>query len=73
MDEAAHCADDSKSEAETGHALVMLDMVWGDQYRFGYDPEHGFWATPHGKMKLFTAPTPEELGGQLAAEAGTPS
>jgi len=73
MNEAAQQAADGMSRAEIDHALVMLDLVWGDEFKFGHDAEKGFWATPHGKMMLFTADGPDELGEKLAAQAGAAS
>jgi hypothetical protein len=48
-------------------------MVWGDEYLLGHDPEKGFWATPHGTPRLFTAYGPRELGEILTEDAEAPS
>jgi hypothetical protein len=55
-----------------GQPLAALEMVWGDEYKFGYDPEKGFWAARPGKIgPLFIASTPEELGKMLTDADGT--
>jgi hypothetical protein len=69
MDEAAPQAAGRLSAGEIKDALRALNMVWGDEYLIGHDPERGFWATPRGVPTLFTAATPEELGNQLADAA----
>ena len=72
MDEAVPHPAEGMTAADIEHALDALEMVWGDEYKFGYDPEKGFWATRHGQIgALFTADDPEELGNMLADETGT--
>jgi hypothetical protein len=72
MDKAAPQAAERMTAADIEQALAALDMVWGDEYTFGYDPEKGFWAARPGKIgPLFIAGTPEELGKVLTDGAGT--
>jgi hypothetical protein len=72
MDEAAPQAAVRLSAEEIEQALKALDMVWGDEYLLGYDPERGFWAARPGEIgPLFMAGTPEDLGKVLTDAAGT--
>lgn len=48
-------------------ALHALDLAWGDEYGFGWDPEEGFWVRRTGAVEvLFTSADPRELGVFLA-------
>jgi hypothetical protein len=72
MDEAAPQAAVGMSAADIEQALALLDMVWGDEFKFGHDTAKGFWATRHGTIgTLATAESPEDLGKMLADQAGT--
>jgi hypothetical protein len=55
------------SQADTGEAPEALELVWGGEYSFGYDPERQvFWAVRPGEIGLlFMAPTHGELNDQL--------
>jgi hypothetical protein len=60
------CAEDIEK------ALDVLRLLWGDEYMFGFDPEHGWWVIKNGHLiSLLTADSPERLGKVLADEAGT--
>lgn len=72
MNEAAPQAAEGMSAADIEHALAMLDVVWGDEYTFGDDPDKGFWATRPGQIgPLFMAADPGELGEMLTDAVGT--
>ena len=66
--EAAPQAAEGMSAEAIEKALNVLRTVWGDEYMFGFDQEHGCcWVIKAGNLgSLLTAPTPEELGKQLS-------
>jgi hypothetical protein len=71
MNEAAPQAAGMSGE-ETGEALDVLRLLWGDAHLFGYDPERGFWAIKEGHLgSLLTADGPEELARLLEEAEGT--
>jgi hypothetical protein len=72
-DDAAPQAAEGMTATDIEQSLTALRMVWGDEYLLGHDPEKGFWATPHGTPRLFTAYGPRELGEILTEDAGAPS
>jgi hypothetical protein len=74
MDEAARQAADGISGGDVDRALDVLRVLWGDEYRFGFDSEHGWWVIKDGHLgSLLTAGSAEELGRQLEeAEEGRP-
>jgi hypothetical protein len=48
-------------------ALDALDLVWGDEYEFGWDAGVRFWVRRHGAVGwLLTAADVTELGTFLA-------
>ena len=48
-------------------ALHALDLAWGDEYAFGWDPAVGFWVRRIGAVGfLHTSADPRELGVFLA-------
>jgi hypothetical protein len=72
MGEAAPQAAGGMNGEDTGKALEVLRLLWGDSYRFGYDPERGFWAIREGRLgSLLTADAPEELARLLEVAGGT--
>lgn len=67
MSEAAPQAAGGITEADIWEALKALDLVYGDEYEFGWDPAVGFWVRRHGAIGfLFTSADPRELGTFLA-------
>lgn len=74
MSEAAPQAAEGISAGDIEKALGVLRLLWGDEYLFGYDREHGcFWVIKGGNLgSLLTAPAVEELGRKLdGGELGT--
>jgi hypothetical protein len=66
MDQAAPQAADGTYDGDIGQALGLLQLLFGDEYTFGFDPDHGFWVIKDGGIaSLLTAPTPEALGGLI--------
>jgi hypothetical protein len=57
--------------ADIGEALEALELVWADEYAFGYDAEKRvFWAGRPGEIGLlYTAATHGELNSQLVTPA----
>jgi hypothetical protein len=55
------------SPADIGEALEALELVWAEEYVFGYDlDKRVFWAARPGEIGLlYTAPTHDELNSQL--------
>lgn len=71
MTEAAPPAASGTSSEETGKALEVLWLLWGDEYDIGFDDEHGWWASRHGVVgHLLTAGDPGELGQMLGDDFG---
>jgi hypothetical protein len=71
MSEAAPQAAEGKSSEDTEKALGLLQLLWGDEYTFGCDPEHGWWVIKDGKTGfILTASSAEELGKKLEDESG---
>lgn len=67
MREAAPQAANGMSADETCQALDALPLLWGHEYKFGFDPEHGWWAIKNGNIgSIITADSPEELNQALA-------
>jgi hypothetical protein len=59
---------------DIGQALSLLQLLYGDRYTFGQDPDRGFWVIENGKIgSLLTAPTPEALGGLIDTGTGSVS
>jgi hypothetical protein len=72
MKEAAPQAAEGAYDGNAEQALGLLQMLYGDEYTFGYDEERGvFWVIKAGNIgSLLTAPTPEALGGLLDSGPG---
>jgi hypothetical protein len=70
MDEAAQAAV-ALTPADIGEALEALELVWADEYAFGYDPEKRvFWAARPGEIALlYMAAGHGELNSQLVGAA----
>jgi hypothetical protein len=78
MGEAAPQAVAGMNAEEIRQALDTLQLVWGDEYMFGYDAEHDperpWWAIKNGNLgTLVSAATIQELNQVLtdAAEASS--
>lgn len=76
MDEAAPQAVAGTSDEEISQALDTLQVLWGGEYTFGYDPEadpeRPWWLIKNGNLgTLVKAPSYRELNQLLtdAAEA----
>lgn len=63
----AHWAPGRQQAAlDVSAALEMLRRLWGDEYMFGHDPEHGYWVIKDGSIgSLLKAPSPEDLNQAL--------
>jgi hypothetical protein len=57
------------SPADIGEALEALELVWAEEYVFGYDlDKRVFWAARPGEIGLlYVAPTQGELNNQLVS------
>jgi hypothetical protein len=52
-------------------ALEALRLDWGNQYLIGYDEDHGWWASRHGRVGgLLEGTGPDELRAAIAADYG---
>jgi hypothetical protein len=74
MDEAAPRAVEGMSAEEIQQALDTLQLLWGDEYMFGYDAENDaerpWWVIKNGNLgTLVKAPTYQELNLLLTEAA----
>jgi hypothetical protein len=68
MGEAAPQAAGGMSAADISETQGLLQALYGDEYKFGYDPQqpHPWWSMKGGNIgSLHTADSPQELGREI--------